>query len=414
MHGSIDSTDNASNERILFLFNARHGLAPYSHAFIDTMMDVQVLSGFVSAILSFMQEALGSSQKSWKTEYGSDSTLLVEAGDWIVGVLAVSRVTSELRSRVRSIVKRFEKDFAFMKDCDGIEGGIYTEFDSIVRHEFVDSRVSERSIFLKRPDWVERGRCLPPEEISQRVVDFMTRADDGKTLGDVSAELGMNIDDVTDCASQAVWHRLASMVYVPSDEDLLSLSEGSSSVLLGRGNPANLSPDTLLLLSMTDGRSELARLIEIIEPADKDATLRELGILLNKGYVQRESFERILVFVTECIVSSLLISCGKYLGVAATEALIRRAMKAGSRAHPWIGRISVDGDLHARCRLDDTMSPTDLDDTRLALIYLQDRVFDELTEALGQEKAEDLVLRAQAACYKQWAHLMDPSLAASL
>ncbi|MEM2141873.1 MAG: hypothetical protein QXQ81_01275 [Candidatus Thorarchaeota archaeon] len=402
------SPDDLTNEKVLFLFNVRHGLAPYSHAFVPTMMDVQVLSGFVSAILSFMREALGSAEKSWRTEYGSDLSLIVEQGEWMVGVLAVSRVTIELRSKLRSIVKQFENDFEYMRDVDCIEGGAYEEFDKIVRQQFVGNRISDRSILIKTDSWVERSRMLgkPP---SFEVVKLLTYCESGTPLDKISANSGLPLKKVIEAVSEAVWNQLASLIYVPSDNDILSLSEGASSILLKRNNPIDLSSDTVLVVSMMDGRTDLAHLLEIASPSDRNATLRELGILLNRGYIQREPYERVLLFMNECILSSLLSASSKFLGVQRTTSLLRTAMKQGCKRHPWIGRVSVDSDFNLRCRLDDTMSPMDLDDLRAALLFIQDRLQDELTEALGREKAEDLILKAQLKCHQEWESLIEPA-----
>ncbi len=138
-----------SNEKILILFNIRHGLAPYSHTFTRSYIDEQVLAGFISAMLSFMEETTGSQCSHLQTEYGPDSTLIAEIGEWVVGVLIVNRVTSDLRSKLRRVVKQFEAEYAFLKDIDTITGKIYSEFDRSVRQAFVDERISERQSFSR-------------------------------------------------------------------------------------------------------------------------------------------------------------------------------------------------------------------------------------------------------------------------
>ncbi len=74
-------------------------------------------------------------------------------------------------------------------------------------------------------------------------------------MGEIVESLGVSIDKVIDHIAQAVWYGLARMIYVPSDNGILSLSEGASSMILGRGNPLGLSKDTIRMLALADGRT---------------------------------------------------------------------------------------------------------------------------------------------------------------
>jgi len=409
MHSARTDQEELCNEKLLFLFNARHGLAPYSHAFVETMMDAQILSGFISAMLSFMQEAWGSRQSHWKTEYGSDSTLIVEVGDWIVGVLAVSRVTAELRSKVRRIVREFEDSFQFLRDADSITGGVFDEFDGLVRREFVSERLSGRSILTKRGDWVLRTHGTKGQSVSEDVASLLTAAKDGSTIAEIASAMNMSTTQVVEGASRAVWQGLAGFIYLPSDKDILSLSEGSSSVILARNNPLGLSAETIMLLSRLDGRTDIVALLQDVTPKKRDVVLTEVGSLLNRGYVQRESIERIALLMSECIVSLLLRSSAKLIGFTAARSYLTKAISRGSSAHPWIGRVTADGDLRVRSRLDDTMSPTDTDDIRAALAFAQQDITEQIMKNLGQEKGEEIVLDAQQTCYRIWSELIDGS-----
>ena len=151
-----------SNEKVLFILNKFTGVAPYSHEFVQGNLDPQILSGFISAMSSFMGEVVGIEQTEWKTEYGSDSTLLVEGGSWAVAVLAVTRETNELRSKLRSVVREFEDSFEVLRDADGIDGQYFTEFNDFVRRVFLSDRTNQRSVILKGSDLEER---MPPFDL---------------------------------------------------------------------------------------------------------------------------------------------------------------------------------------------------------------------------------------------------------
>ncbi len=393
-----------SNEKILFLFNIRHGLAPYSHTFARSYVDEQVLAGFVSAMLSFMTETTGTQQSHLRTEYGPDSTLIAEVGEWIVGVLIVNRVTSELQSKLRRIVKQFETDYAFLKDADTITGNIYEEFDRHVRREFVEERLSERSILLKEPNWVDKGRRSKIRPTTE-LVRLLTVADDGSTVGDVAKSLNISLEKAIEQVAQAVWYGLARVIYVPSDSDILSISEEAASMILGRGNPLGLCKDTVRVLALADGRKDFGTLMKNVNDKQRSTVLREIGVLLNRGCVQRVALERKIVLLMECVLSRILQSAAKQLGIYA-KSYLTRAIREGIDSHPWLGRVTMDGDLNVRCQLGDSMSPTDLDDMRVALKFLQDVIQQYLINDL-QDAAVEIILDAQHRCHTAWERFLN-------
>ena len=77
----ISCDSNEPNEKLVMIINKNSGLAPYSHEFSKGNLDPQVISGFISAMTSFMGTVTGEKQSYWKTVYGSDSVILVENGE---------------------------------------------------------------------------------------------------------------------------------------------------------------------------------------------------------------------------------------------------------------------------------------------------------------------------------------------
>ena len=73
-----------TNEQLLLILNRETGLAPYSHEFVKSFHDAQILSGFISAISSFIYEVVGFESTQWKTVFGTDSIILVEVGEWSI------------------------------------------------------------------------------------------------------------------------------------------------------------------------------------------------------------------------------------------------------------------------------------------------------------------------------------------
>ncbi len=246
-----------SNEKLLFILNQFSGVAPYSHEFVQGVQDTQVISGIVSAMTSFMGEIMGEEQTQWRTQYGNDSTLIVEGGDWAIGVLVVKRETEEVRSRLRRVVKEFEECFAVLREADGIEGGAFKEFDHFVRRTFVGDRLSRRSVILKGSNWNETSISFDLPSWAFKTSKTLYYLEDRQTLNEALCILDSTFDDATEVISRALWNRNINIVYVPDERDILLLSEGSASLLLETGNPTGLSIDSIRIVGALDGRTRL-------------------------------------------------------------------------------------------------------------------------------------------------------------
>ena len=276
-----------SNERLLFILNQFSGVAPYSHEFVQGIQDAQVISGIVSAMTSFMGDIMGEEKTHWRTQYGTDSTLIVEGGDWALGVLVVKRETNELRSMLRRVVKEFEDCFFVLRDADGIEGGAFKEFDHFVRRTFVGDRLSKRSVILKGSNWHDTSIRLELPSWSFKISKLLSCLRDRDALADAQTIIGMGFDDTLEIVSRALWNGSINVIFVPDERDILLVSEGSSNLLLNAGNPLGLSIDTIRIVGALDGRTSLASLFRSRKPLNIETSFLELGLLINEGAIQR-------------------------------------------------------------------------------------------------------------------------------
>jgi len=292
-HSAFDSPhvdySTMTNEKLLFILNRNTGLAPYSHEFVHNMHDPNILSGFISATTSFMGEVTGTTQKNWTTDFGEDTTLIVEGGEWAVAVLAVSKETNELQSKLKTILREFEESFDKLRDADGIDGSCFVEFDHFVRRMFVLERLTGRSIVLLGPDFSTRMESFEVPSLSFNFSKFVKFAQTGQTIEELSKRLKIHLDETMDLVSRIVWNNAIHINFVPSDIDILALTEGSLSLLLSTGNPLGVSIRTLQLIALLDGRTPLIDFIHNMKRADMQLIFVELGDLASKGYVHRIS-----------------------------------------------------------------------------------------------------------------------------
>ncbi|MHA1479807.1 MAG: hypothetical protein ACTSQZ_00070, partial [Candidatus Thorarchaeota archaeon] len=334
-----------SNENVLFILDRHTTMAPYSHEFVKGGADPQMLSGFVGAMSNFMEEMTGSEEIHWKTQYGSDSTFLVEGGEWTLGVLSVLRETSEVRSKLRRVVLEFEDCFAALKGAEAIEGAAFKEFDSFVRRVFIDDRLTSDSLILKGSDWRVVGDPYETPSQAFYASKFLIFTNSDDTIGQTAANQEISIDKARELASQALWHHSIFIKYIPSENDILSLSMDSASVILGKGNPLKLSPRTVRVVAALDGRTPLAELTQEFDLNDSQNTYSELGGLNNLGYIHKISIEQNHVLVNECILSHILNQSTTAIGRHQTIDFITSAQDIGIVDHPWVGRIKITEDL---------------------------------------------------------------------
>jgi len=384
-------------------------MAPYSHEFVSGGHDPQILSGIVSAMSSFMNEITGVEESRWKTVYGSNSVLLVQGGEWIVGVLEVMRETSEMRSKLRHLVREFEDSFPMLRDGDVFDGTIFEQFDRFVRRVFVDDRLSERSIILKGSDWSDiHGQYARPS-IGFKVARLLHGLKSGQSIAEVARSQGLPVEEVKNLVSEAVWQSVIHLKYIPADDDILALSERSSSVVLKPGNPMRISSATLKVLAHLDSRTPVYSIMRGVGPEFVDRVLDELGNLIDEGYVQRIPLERRFVLLHECIISRFMAALAKAAGPTRARRWWLTVCSKGTDQHPLLGRIRLTRDFRARCVIEDTMTPADLDNMYDALGYLINEI--ENQPSITGDTNRSLLQIARAHCRRVWgSYLMDTTL----
>jgi len=395
------SESSSINEKLLLILNRETGLAPYSHEFVEGFQDPQILSGFISAISSFMGEVTGKNHLQWKTVFGSDSIMLVEGGDWSIGVLVASKETIELRSKLRGLVREFEDCFEFLRDIEGIQN-IFSDFDNYVRRMFVDERVTNRTIVTKVPDWRNSMSKFNLPSISFDTLKALLGFEKSATVQEITETQNIRNDKVIEIVSNAFWNGIIQLTYIPSDDDILNLSEKASSILFSKSNPLNLSSSCLRIVARFDGRTPFSQFINNVTIPDKELVLRDLGSLINSGFIQRISVEKRLVLFNECILSQLISKGASIVGSEKMMQFFEAVSVLGSSIHPRVSRIVLLENMHVMCILEENMAPGDLDDMFNALEYFIDKITKHLSKSNGIILAENLVERIRKECRLNW------------
>ncbi|MFW9813956.1 MAG: hypothetical protein ACFFF9_15950 [Candidatus Thorarchaeota archaeon] len=373
------------------IMNKDSGLAPYTHEFYIGSLDPQVISGFISAMSSFLVFVSGEEQSSWKTIYGMDTTVLVETGDWTFGVLAVSRETNEVRSKLLHVMNEFEDCFQVFKNSDGIEGSAFREFDQFVRRLFTDDKVTTRTLVMKRPELERSDLTFNLPSTTFNVLKTLGCIEGVQSIQEIADFLSFHTDDVIDHVSRAYWKNAIYLKPIPTDNDILAPSESALSVLFHKANPLRLSDDSLNMIARFDGRTQLSTLIKDVKIPKVNSLLLDLGELINRGYIQRISEDCQRVLLNECILSNLILRGYQIIGRKTMTCLFDQIKEEGKKNHPWINRINLTSMMQSDCVFDSYSSPVALNDIQDTLEFFIEELKEELSKLCGKDVVEGLL-----------------------
>jgi len=391
-----------SNEKLLLILDRNSGLAPYSHEFHRSYLDPQIISGFVSAMTSFLGFVTGEQQSSWKTVYGLDSVILVETGEWTFGVLAVSRETNEARHLLRRVLSEFEDCFEVLKNSNGIEGSAIRDFDKFARKLFADERVTNRTIIMRRPEWRTLLTNFDLPSTTYTVSKILLSNDKVQTVQEIADFLSLKIDKVIEHVSEAFWKNVVDLKFVPADYDILTLSEGASTYLFHNTNPLRVADESLKVIAQLDGRTQLSHLIKKKNSTQMKTILEDLGGLINRGFIQRISEKLRLALHNECILSALFLKGSRIIGNRNMELLFEKIHEIGQKEFPWINKIILTDQMEAHFIFEGGFSPSDLNEIVSILEFSTRELGNLLATMCGRNVVDRLLDSIRSNCKELW------------
>jgi hypothetical protein len=403
---TVMMSDKASscqpNEKLLIILNKSSGLSLYSHEFCRSGIDSQVISGFISAMTSFMGFVMGKEQPSWKTVYGTDSVILVETGEWTFGVLAVSKETHDARSMLSRVTIEFEDCFEVFKNSDGFEGSAFREFDQFVRKIFAEARVTGRTIVLKRPEWRNLVSVFDLPSTAFIVSRILNSYEEPKSVQEIAELHSLQIDDVIRNISKAFWNNVVDLKFVPNDDDILILSEDASSTIFQKANTLQLAKETLKIIALFDGRKKLLHLMKGINQAETNRLREDLGGLINRGYIQRIPEECRRALLNECVLSALVSKGALMVGRRRMSTLYGRIIEESGNLHPWINRIMLTDKMQVHCIFDYSSNSDILNDIIDTLDYFIEEVRQLLSKIIGKQLVDKSLNSTRTECREKW------------
>jgi hypothetical protein len=226
--------------------------------------------------------------------------------------------------------------------------------------------------------------------------------ENSSNVQEIAESQNIGIDKVIETVSNAYWHGIIKLTYIPSDNDILALSENASGLLFNKTSSLNISPTFLRIVARFDGRTPFSQFVNNSSIYDKKSFLNTLGLLINSGLIQRISEEKRLVLFKECMLSHLISGGASIIGSRNMIQYFEVVCSQGSSMHPRICRIVLLKNMRVKCILEESMTPSDLDDMFDALEYFIEEVTRFLSKTIGVHTTRKLIERNLRECRLSW------------
>lgn len=180
----------------IFFVHKERGLNILQHSFSGSKLDEDLVSGFISAIISFIgalrpPKEESKQDKLIRTIDRGDFKILIESGEHIMGVLFVNVEKIDLRGKLKDIIREFEAFHGFGADSNRWDGTL--DLEKIEKFK--------ENIFRKFASDIIQISDVP--KLKSSVQEFLTTHDEIDLLGEFNLSAGllellMRIDGTSD------------------------------------------------------------------------------------------------------------------------------------------------------------------------------------------------------------------------
>ncbi len=317
------------NVKSLYIIKRETGVCVYHKDFGEKLFDPHLLSSFIVAITTFFDKVTGSVYSKARAFEGTDYKLIVEFGNWTVGVLSVSHESADDRARLKRIIERFEDQFNLLRWVD-MDLAIYTRFEQAVIDEFIRDQIHPETIIHVRRDWEYYTKN--PDLISfLRMVPLKCTVKDAADFLEMPVELIMNL------VAEAVWENAVTIVQPVRPDDIYqatSLVTGSVEL--------DVSDETAEALTQLDGETPLSIAAERVRTKDLRKFLEEIALLARRRAIEQISPAQSIVVLYSFALQILLNKCADIFGFRIARKMFYEAREPVVVEHSWIVFVSLE------------------------------------------------------------------------
>lgn len=327
------------NINSLYIIKRDTGVCLYYKDFSESGYDPQLLSSFLVAMTSFFDEATRSLTSQARAFEGTNYKIIVEFGEWTLGAISTSEDTARIRSKLRSMIERFEEQFNVLRWVD-IDLAIHTRFEQSVIDEFVRYLISPETVITVRAEW-EHFTKRPDVLSFLRLIPSICSVRDAAEFLEVPIEVAMNL------AAEALWEN-AIIVYNPVKPD--DIYQATSTTGPDTADE-ELSPETAKALLELDGETPISIAAERMRTSDMKRFLKDVAILEKRKMIELVTPAHAVAVRYTSALQSLLKGCSKIVGITAMRKVFFVSREELVDTYPWMAYVTLEEGVDIEMRI---------------------------------------------------------------
>lgn len=326
------------NVKSLYIIKRETGICMYHKDFKEAIFDPDLISSFLSAMTSFLDEATGNVRSRARAFEGTDHRIIIEFGDWVLGALSVETESAQLREKLKRIVQKFEEQFNLLRWVD-MDLAVYNRFEKVVLDEFIRDRILEDSIMHVKRNWeLYTGRA--------EVRSFLRLIPERCTVRDAAEFLEIPIELAIDLASKAYWDKAIEVTEPVTPDDIYQTTFLDQYTREIEG----VSKDTIKALEELDGETSLAIAAEKVKTKDMKRFLEDIAVLAEQHAVEPVPEAQSILVLYKNVLQTALSGCAKLIGHKAAEALFNTAQENLIAVYPWLRLVYIENHTDVEIR----------------------------------------------------------------
>lgn len=268
----------------IYFIKADSGECLFHFKFGSIAIDPNLVSGFLQAIGSFAQQLIPDEKSFLRTIDRGDFKILIEKGTKVFAVLVAEEETSEIRSKLKSLLQRFEyiyggylERWEKTRDVTPFQG-----FLSQVLIAFPEQPINPRLLPRAKPERMSAIEGLEvPDAIKMRLVRVLGLANGRRSLEEIAEIVGLPVDEVTSLFLLAARTGIVDFPFAKILDDDILLKTGLDPILIKKA----YGEMGVRLIEACDGKTTVKEIAEK-EGAPLNVVKYVFGRALRLGYVQ--------------------------------------------------------------------------------------------------------------------------------
>jgi len=296
----------------IYIFRREDGICLYHYPFSSIRIDPQLISGFLSAILTFMDELIPVQRMESGTFSREDYTIILEHGKMVSGALVALSEDSDLKARLKECIKVFEDAYGDKISKKTVHEESFDDFTRFVKRVFATRIVEPFSVpVVLKP----LPKDYPKDPITITLINTLNGA---KSILEVSLSTKLPLETVAYEILELANKGYISLKFKCKKSDVFRVTRRGIRALNTPSLLSNLPHElniniALKIISEIDGMRTVSEIIsELKFPFTIFTQYAEF--LYQEGFIEYIPLYYLVALISRDTINLLLANSIKYLG----------------------------------------------------------------------------------------------------